>query len=670
MSRPSFQQGFFAATAPAIALVLSWLHGEGVWTSIEPLLAPIAVALTTLQMVGAALMGRLRRTGRATITTALIGFGIMASPAMASPTLALVFLLTCGSLLVWLWTTSKSAAEALDAANLSANWLQGAGLGLFAMWFLAIPVNLAHEQLGWLALLASSAVASAFGGLWAFRSREGHPVRAAALVLGLAIAMTAAVFAGPWLILAMTAVALLPIAMAIGAWMAQRKAQRLEEMWWEPIFDDPARLLVVTFMGTATLGGFILALPAFSTQPGGLALIDAFFTAFSATCVTGLIVLDTPTAFTPAGQFVILLLIQIGGLGIMTFSTAALALFGRRMSLRHESTIAQLMSDQDRGEIHRALRHILAVTIITEGLAASALTLLFFAQGDSIGEALWRGVFTAISAFCNAGFALQSDSLIGYQTNTGVLHVIALVIIIGGLSPAVVASIPMFVNRRRVGLQAAIVLIASATLLVLPAIYITLIEWSNTLGGMGIIDRLSNGWFQSVTLRTAGFNSVDIAQVRPATLVVMMILMFIGGSPGSTAGGIKTTTIALLFLVVVAALRGREQVSALGYHIPMRSIFKAAAVATMAMASVLVVIIALLMTQRMSFDLAVFEAISAIATVGLSIGGTEVLDNVGKTIIIIGMFAGRVGPLTLFLLLATQKTHTDWQRPEQRVNVG
>lgn len=458
----------------------------------------------------------------------------------------------------------------------------------------------------------------------------------------------------------------------------------------EWISERPPRALVVSFGAMGIAGGVVLALPVAAasesamTATGGVPLLDALFTAFSAVCVTGLIVLDTPGAFSFVGELVILGLIQIGGLGIMTFSTAAYTWLGGRMSVKQEATAARLASVEDRRQIGRSVRTILTVTFVAEFAGALALFLAFWSAGDDVRSALWRGVFTSVSAFCNAGFALQSDSLIGYQHNPLILLICAVLIVVGGLGPLVVAAgVRANLNwirprageggeRRPLVTQAKIIVATSALLVVLPWMAIAAFEWNNTLDHMSFLERLVNALFQSVTLRTAGFNSVDFRLMHPATLALSIPLMFIGGSPGSTAGGIKTTTIALLALNVRATLRSDEATVVDGMALKRDSIRNASAVLLLGGSAVFVLTLVLLLTQSLSLPSAVFEATSALATVGLSVGGTAELDEVGKVAVLVAMFAGRVGPLTLLLGLASPGTrgHPSGRYPETEIEVG
>lgn len=494
--------------------------------------------------------------------------------------------------------------------------------------------------------LVSAAIAS-----YVCTLHAGRPVahRRALLALGLA-----ALPALPWL----TAPHLwaLPALAAqlstIPAGPARRWLPRGLDRALDAMLLDPAVTVLATFLGGGLLGTVLLALPLATEGGGSLDLIDAAFTAFSAICVTGLGVVDTPNTFGPFGEATLLMLIQVGGLGIMTLSTAALTFLGRRLSVRHEVTAAELLQAEDRRTMAKVLRRILLVTGLFEGAGAAALTTLFWIGGDAPAQALWRGVFTAISAFCNAGFALQSDSLVGYQSAPLVLLTVGLLIVVGGLGPAVIAA--CWGWRRggqRLSVAARLVLWTSLALTLIGFGAFLSLEWRGTLAHLGPLDRVANALFQSITLRTAGFNSIDLAACHPATIAVMLPLMFVGGSPASTAGGIKTTTLAVLLLLLRASFGRAERVRLMGRSLRPETTHKAAAVAFLGFASVFGTLLMLLATQSMRFDVALFEAVSALGTVGLTIGGTGALDLVGKVVVIVAMFAGRVGPLTLLIVI-------------------
>ncbi len=435
------------------------------------------------------------------------------------------------------------------------------------------------------------------------------------------------------------------------------------------LFARPSRVLVVSFLGLCIAGTLALRLPAASTD--GLSWLDATFTATSAVCVTGLIVVDTPNALAGFGQGVLLVLIQLGGLGIMALSAAAMALLGRRLPVSYERAAADIIGVEGRAGIVPTIRLILVATFVTEGIGAVLLLAGFLARGEAFASAAWRAVFTSVSAFCNAGFALQSDSLVPYADSPYVLSVVGIIIVIGGLGPVAIVAMAPWRSRRRRSLQVRLILWTSAVLLVVPAGFIGLLEWNSTLAELGTVDRIFNAMFQSVTLRTAGFNSVDLAQVRPATWTLMLICMFIGGSPGSTAGGIKTTTFAVLALLVYSVVRRTEQVTAFGRRLSSNSIRRATATVAVAAFGAVLALFALLLTQEIPVDVTIFEVVSALATVGLSTGGTGALDEVGKVIIILCMFSGRVGSLTLFLFLSRSVgVRFEQTLPEEAVATG
>ncbi|HRE89724.1 MAG TPA: potassium transporter TrkG [Myxococcota bacterium] len=450
-----------------------------------------------------------------------------------------------------------------------------------------------------------------------------------------------------------------------------RRTDGVGSGFWDPIIGHPERLFVATFAALCSVGTVLLGMPASSVSGAPIPLIDAAFMSVSSVCVTGLATVDAGTNLSPLGQTILLMLIQAGGLGIMTFSTAAMRLLGRRMSLRHEGVVARIVSPQDRSQVFGSTLRLVKFTLTAELIGALALWPVFAAELGT-GPGLWKAVFTAISAFCNAGFALDSTSLVGYQSEPFVLHVVALLIIAGGLAPAVVLALPRWVRSpRSVAPQARLVILVSVILLVAGFVLYLALEWRHTLSHLDLGDKLHNAWFQSVTLRTAGFNSVDYGSLQSATLMMMMLQMFIGGSPGGTAGGIKTTTAGLLILAVIAAIRGREHAQFAGRAISMKSFYKAVAVLVAAFATVTLGLVVMLLTQDMPLRSAAFEVVSAVGTVGLSIGGTAELDGIGKGVIMACMFLGRVGSLTLLMFLSQSGgERAEWKRPETEIEVA
>jgi trk system potassium uptake protein TrkH len=535
-------------------------------------------------------------------------------------------------------------------------------------WLVAVAARDTVDP--WMAASSSSAslMAVARAGLWTRRvvgasTRVLWQAITAAAVAGAIIAAAAGGIAGALSILALAPVATLIVARARGVAI-------VDTGWAALILDHPARLVVATFLFLCAAGTVLLALPACSSGEA-VGFVDAAFTAVSAVCVTGLITLDTPNAWSGLGQAVILVLIQLGGLGIMTLSTAALGALGRRLSVRHEEAVAGLLSGEHRGQLFAALRRTLRITFAAELAGAVCLSALFWSHGDGFATGLWRGVFTAVSAFCNAGFALQSDSLIPYQHAPAILHIVAILIVAGGLSPAVIALLPQLARRRPVAIQVRIVVVASLLLLIAGFVYFAAVEWNQSLAEMSIADRLHNAWFQSVTFRTAGFNSIDFTEITAATLPVAFVLMFIGGAPGGTAGGMKVTTLWVLGAAVIGALRGEPEASSFRRRIPHQVVYRAIAIGFIGATVVLAVLVAILVTQRMSSTLAVFEVFSAVGTVGLSLGGTGELDGLGKVIIMVAMFLGRVGPLTAFLLLVERQQRGGGEELlEENVEVG
>lgn len=548
---------------------------------------------------------------------------------------------------------------------------QGAALIAVGMWtgwsFVTVEHSVGQAVIvGW-----PLGCCAAFTLLWAVRNYAARRRRAqfVATLMALGVLLLFVLRNQPWLAVSALVLPAITVAIALRD-VSTNNARQVE--WWQLLLGHPERLFVGTFAAACAAGTALLALPHSAAAGTSIGFIDAAFTATSAVCVTGLIVLDTPLAFSGFGHFVLLLLIQIGGLGIMTFSTAAIWALGKRMSLQHEGAVAQLMNTRDRSHLFESARRVLYLTLVSELLGAAALAIAFFVHGDSLFSALWRGVFTSISAFCNAGFALQSDSLVGYQNEPFVLHVVGLLIIVGGLSPLAVFAIPRLVRRRGapVSAQARLALVVSGVLLLGGFLLFLALEWNSALAPLSTVDKLHNAWFQSVTFRTAGFNSVDLNLAGPATLIFAMLLMFIGGSPGGTAGGVKTTTVGILMLSVVHAIRGQYVLNVFAKRVPVRTQTRAAVVVVVAATTGIIALVAVLLTQSIPAQTAVFEVVSALGTVGLSLGGTAQLDDIGKVVIVVCMFMGRVGGLTLLLFLSSRVAPFALGRPEEEIDVG
>lgn len=448
-------------------------------------------------------------------------------------------------------------------------------------------------------------------------------------------------------------------------------------------YRNPSWLIIASFAGVILVGTVLLTFPAASAGPTPVAPLDALFTATSATCVTGLVVLDTPHDLSLLGQGIVLGLVQLGGLGIMVVSTFATLLLGGSLGLRGEQALTELMDLRTASAAYRLTRFIVLATLAVEGVGALALTGFYAAEGFALGGAAWRGLFHAVSAFCNAGFALQSDSLLLFRDDPGAVLVIAALVILGGLGFAVLAVLwtrlgsAVGVGRepaRRgvLNTQVKVVLAVSAVLLVAGTALYAALEWQRTLAGLPPGGRLLHAFFQSVTLRTAGFNSVDLAALAPATALFMMLFMFVGASPGSTGGGIKTTTAAVLVATLRAAVGRGEPARLFDREIPTDVVLRSLAILVISAAAVLTGLFTLLVFEDHAFLPLAFEVVSAFGTVGLSLGVTPALGPVGKLLVTTLMFVGRIGPLTLALVLGTgaRRRGAVLRHPESRLMVG
>ncbi|MDR1726828.1 MAG: potassium transporter TrkH [Acidobacteriota bacterium] len=430
------------------------------------------------------------------------------------------------------------------------------------------------------------------------------------------------------------------------------------ESVWASIINHPERSLITTFIALGLLGTVLLLLPIATRHPGAFAPVDAAFMALSAVCVTGLSLFELSAALAPAGQFFMMLLIQLGGLGIMSSAAVFMHVLGRRISLRQEVLLSALSDsgdDSGRRDLMDSLMSVVRVTFAIEGVGACLLTLFFAAAGMPPGEALWQGCFIAVSAFCNAGFTLGADSMVAYRSNPFVLHTVALLIICGGLAPAVVLALPRWLRRRPVPLMVRMVLATTLALLLFGTVAFLALEWNGCLGGLPVVDKVHNAWFQSAVVRTAGFNSVDLGVTGSPIYLIMLFLMFVGGSPGSTAGGIKTTTLAVLALTFWTGITGHRHITVHKRRIPPATVYQAAAITFSGMLTLFATLLVLELTQQIPVRELAFEAVSALGTVGMSLGATGALDFAGKVVIMTAMFIGRVGPMTLFMLLSEER---------------
>ncbi len=438
----------------------------------------------------------------------------------------------------------------------------------------------------------------------------------------------------------------------------------------------PSVLIVVTFGALILLGWALLASPVMTVGGTGTRALDALFTATSAVCVTGLIVVDTATHWSPLGQTVILVLIQVGGLGIMTLWAGILILVGGRMGFREEAALSGVWEPESLGVLRRLIRHVVVWTLVTEAIGAVCLWGVLSRYAPPV-EALWSAVFHAISAFCNAGFSLYSDSLRAFAGDPGVSIVMMALIVAGGLGFPVLDELGERVRARahgrrtrRLSFHARLTLTVSAVLVVAGAAVVYFLEFDHALAELSPGAKVLAATFQSVTARTAGFETLPTERLGPAALLVVIALMFVGAGPASTGGGVKVTTLGVLVLTVRSYLHERPEVEAFGRRVSGMIVQKVIALTLLAVALALVSLVVLARTESAPFLGLFFETISAIGTVGLSTGVTGTLTDPGRVLIIALMFLGRVGPLTLVLAVGARARSVRFQYPEGHVIVG
>jgi potassium uptake TrkH family protein len=419
----------------------------------------------------------------------------------------------------------------------------------------------------------------------------------------------------------------------------------------------------------------LLMLPVAHERGVTTSFREALFTATSAVCVTGLIVVDTPTYWSTFGEMVILGGIQVGGFGFMTSASLLGLLVARRLGLRTRVLAAAETKALGLGDIRGVIRGVALVTVIVEGIVAVALTLRFWLGHDlSLGRAAYHGVFHAVSAFNNAGFALYRDNLIPFVTDPFICLPIALAVIVGGIGFPVIFELRKELGTPRTwSLHTKTTLLTTGLLLVAGSVAVSAFEWRNagTLGPLSVGEKLLVGFFQGgVQPRTAGFNSIDYAHAHETSLLVTDALMFIGGGSAGTAGGIKVTTFMLLLFAIIAEVRGDPTVDAFGRQVPAAVLRQALSVALLGVALVGTATLGLLGVSDFDLDRLLFEAISAFATVGLSTGITAALPPAGQYILIALMFIGRIGPITLASALALKERRKLYRLPEERAIVG
>ena len=448
-----------------------------------------------------------------------------------------------------------------------------------------------------------------------------------------------------------------------------------------PVFRDslesfqsaPALFVLMSFAGLVVLGTLLLSLPAALQEGVQVSFMASLFTAVSATCVTGLSVLNIAHTYSEFGQFILLVLIQMGGLGIMVLSTFATLAFGGRLGVRTEKAFAEFFSRKGMKSTHQLIVFIIVSTVLIEMLGAAALAYYHLGEGMEFVPAIKLGVFQSISAFCNAGFSLTEDSLTHLSTSPGPMIIYGALIVLGGLGFVVlfemVRSVAPKRLRGKLSIQTKIVLLMSTLLVVGGAALFALLEWQGALAALGVRDKIMGSLFQSITLRTAGFYAIHPADFAYPSMVVMFFLMFVGGAPGGTAGGVKVTTLTALLATLPTLLRNDNRITLFSRRFSMQIIAKSSALIILSGATVGVLWFLLLLTQEGTPTALLFEVFSATGTVGLTLGVTESLDPLGQMIITVGMFVGRIGPLTLAIALAQdERSRIDY--PSADIMIG
>jgi len=438
---------------------------------------------------------------------------------------------------------------------------------------------------------------------------------------------------------------------------------------------QPAQFLAISFIITILAGSGLLLLPL-ATRSGHISFVDALFTSTSGVCVTGLIVQDTATFFTPIGQIIILVLIQLGGLGIMTFSTLILLAAGKRISIKDRIIVQQDFHHTAPRDIKSIITRVFLYTLILEGIGAFSLFFRWLREYSWL-ESICKAVFHSVSAFCNAGFSLFSGSFLSFRGDIWINLTIMLLIILGGVGFLVLDEVRniffRLIKRKKikVSLHTELVMIITAVLILLPSLIFLAVEWNQALAGFSLKDKVFSSFFQIVTPRTAGFNTLNLNLLSLPIIFLLIMLMFIGASPGSTGGGVKTCTIGVIFAYLKSKITARESVNVFYRTIPVELVTKAFTVVTLAILIIFLSSFLLFLTQPgLAMKEILFEVFSAFGTVGLSLGITPRLNDFGKIIIIFTMYIGRIGPLTLLYAFSREKSYGRFEYAEETVMIG
>jgi len=438
----------------------------------------------------------------------------------------------------------------------------------------------------------------------------------------------------------------------------------------------PPWVVILTFVSIITLGTLLLLLPRATTPGRETTFMDALFTATSATCVTGLIVVDTGSHFSLLGQLVILSLIQVGGLGLMTFTSFFALSLGKELGVKDRALLRDILNYRNIGRIGSLIVSILVITFTIEILGAFFLYIQFLPHYGKNLSSAYSAIFHSISAFCNAGFSLYSDSFIRYKNDLGINFIMSSLIILGGLGFIVIVDLLRWGygyfrgKKEPLSLQSKLVLLVSSLLIVGGIGLIFLGERGGILRTLPWKGKLLTAYFQSVTARTAGFNTLNISDLSIFSAFLLIIFMFIGASPGSTGGGIKTSTFATLFFTIRSMTQGKSKVEVFHRTIPSLVVYQALCVVILALGWIAFSTLFLALTENAPFVDILFEELSAFGTVGLSRGLTSHLTIAGRIIIILSMLVGRIGPLTLALAMRGRRIRELYEYPEERIMIG
>jgi potassium uptake TrkH family protein len=544
----------------------------------------------------------------------------------------------------------------------------GAGIVLLAEFGVGVQAageTALHEFLAWLALALVLLAVVQLLALWRAERRVPRPLLAiAGLGLAYVVLFVFAERVGDGVFVVGTrSFLLVSIAFRLGRLSRFLAEARLK----------PALALVLGFLALILLGTALFSLPRAAPEGVRLDLSTAFFTAVSATCVTGLTVLDPGTDLAPFGRFVLLALIQVGGIGLMTFTTLFLLTLGGDLTLRERELLRGTLDLERPAQVKRTLAGIIGLTLCCEGIGATLLFLSWRAQIPDAGERMVQALFHGVSAFCNAGFSLSSNNLARFEGHWPTYAIVSVLVITGGLGFFVIAELlrhPRRGDRRRLSLSTSLAVRTSFLLLAVGTLLLFLVEREGVGAGLGTGRRVAEAFSLAVNSRTSGFDTANASSLTNAGTLLVLFLMFVGASPASTGGGIKTVTLAVFFATVRAAFRGRPAVEVSRRTLALSDVNRCLLIVVLGAGLVVTSAFLLNAFERVPFADGLFETVSAFGTVGLSRGVTNDLGDAGRLVIVVTMFLGRLGPMTVGLALTARAKVGLYEYPQERVRVG